>query len=229
MRRAERLFEIVQLLRMRRGPVTAAALAERLEVGVRTVYRDIADLQARRVPIEGAAGIGYVLRAGYDLPPLMFTIEEIDAVAVGVRMVRRLRDARLHAAAERVLDKVALVLPGDLGPQLLAAPLYVSEGSAPPVDGIDLSVARHAIRERRKMRLVYADEQARQSERTVWPVAMAYYVDATLLAAWCELRGDYRHFRADRIVRATLLDERYPDHGGRLAADWLALQKERPA
>ncbi len=226
MRRADRLFEIIQVLRTQARPVTAAALASALEVTVRTVYRDIAALQARRVPIEGAAGIGYVLRRGFDLPPLMFTIEEIDAIAVGARMVRRLRDEGLQAAADSVLNKVAVVLPEALRAHLVAAPLYVSDGSAAIVDGIDLATARQAVRDRRKMRIAYMDEQACLTRRTIWPIAMAYYVDVTLLAAWCELRTDYRHFRVDRIREATLLDERYPDDGGRLMADWLVLRKE---
>src|SRR5271165_4157123 len=130
MRRADRLFDIIQVLRATSHPVTAAALAEQLEVTVRTVYRDVATLQARRVPIEGAPGIGYVLRRGFDLPPLMFTMEEIDAIAIGARLVRRIRDPKLHEAAARVLAKVTAVVPEALRAQLAAAPLYVSEGSA---------------------------------------------------------------------------------------------------
>src|SRR5258708_19178833 len=119
MRRADRLFDIIQVLRTATGPVTAAALAAELEVTARTVYRDIATLQARRVPIEGAAGIGYLLRRGFDLPPLMFTNEEIDAIAVGARMVRRIRDPKLQAAAESVLAKVSVVLPEALRAQFV--------------------------------------------------------------------------------------------------------------
>ncbi|ROQ01817.1 putative DNA-binding transcriptional regulator YafY [Stella humosa] len=226
MRRGDRLFEIIQLLRATDRPMTAAALGQQLEVTVRTVYRDISALQARRVPIEGAAGIGYILRPGFDLPPLMFTLEEIDAIAVGARMVRRLRDDRLRAAADSVLGKVAVALPEALRDRLVAAPLYVSDGSAATAAGIDLTAARRAIGERRKMRIAYADGQNQRSERTVWPIAMAYYVDVTLLAAWCEMRRDYRHFRVDRIRAATVLEERYPDDGGRMMAAWLALPKE---
>jgi predicted DNA-binding transcriptional regulator YafY len=225
MRRADRLFDIIQNLRMAPHPVTAAALAEKLEVTVRTIYRDIAALQGSRVPIEGAPGLGYVLRRGFDLPPLMFTIEETDAI--GVRLLRRLRDPKLEAAAESVLGKLSAVVPQPLQSQLVAAPLYVSEGSAPAVTGIDLSQLRNAIRETRKLAITYANEEGRRTQRTIWPIAMAYYVDVTLVGAWCELRQDFRHFRVDRILSARVLDERFPANSGKLMAEWLALQKDR--
>lgn len=228
MRRADRLFDIIQSLRTARGPLTAAALAEKLEVTVRTVYRDVAALQASRVPIEGAAGLGYVLRKGFDLPPLMFTAEEADAIAIGVRLLRRLRDPKLGAAAQSVLAKLSSVVPHELQPQLVSAALYVSDGNAPSVVGIDLSELRGAIRETRKLHIAYLDEEQRRTERTIWPLAMAYYVDVTLIGAWCELRSDFRHFRVDRILRSQVLDERFPAENGKLAAEWLALEKDRP-
>jgi predicted DNA-binding transcriptional regulator YafY len=228
MRRADRLFDIIRILRAKSRPVTAAALAAQLEVTVRTVYRDIATLQARRVPIEGAAGVGYVLRPGFDLPPLMFTDEELDAVALGARLVRRIRDTKLQAAAESVLTKVLGVLPDALRAHFDAPSFYVSAGSAQPAEGVDLAAARRAIRETRKMRIAYVDEKGLRSERVIWPIAMAYYVDATLIGAWCELRTDYRNFRVDRIAASQILDERFPADSGRLFAEWLALRKERP-
>jgi predicted DNA-binding transcriptional regulator YafY len=228
MRRADRLFDIIQVLRTAAHPVTAAALADQLEVTVRTIYRDIAALQASRVPIEGAAGLGYVLRRGFDLPPLMFTTEEVDAIAVGVRLLRRLRDPKLQQAAESVLAKLSVVVPQPLQSQLVAAPVYVSEGSAPAASGIDFSELRSAIHDTRKMSIAYVDESGRHTRRTIWPLAMAYYVDATLLGAWCELRSDFRHFRVDRISAARLLDERFHQQSGELIAEWLALQKDRP-
>ena len=228
MRRADRLFDLIQTLRSARQPITAAALAEQQEVTVRTIYRDVATLQARRVPIEGAAGIGYVLRRGFDLPPLMFTTEEVDAIAVGVQLVRRLRDPALQDAAASVLSKIAVVLPAETRAYFDAAPFYVSQGSARVSDGVDLSEIRSAIRDGRKLRLAYVDEQNRRTRRIIWPIALAYYVDVTLIAAWCELRGDYRHFRVDRIDQITVLQDCYPPDNGRLAG-WLALRKERPA
>jgi predicted DNA-binding transcriptional regulator YafY len=229
MRRADRLFDIIQTLRVASQPLTAAAIAERLEVTVRTVYRDVATLQARRVPIEGAPGIGYVLRRGFDLPPLMFTEDEIDAIAVGALLVRRLRDAGLQAAAERVIEKVATVLPDALRHGVVAAPFLVSVGSAAVPEGIDLADVRRAIRETRKIRISYADGGGKVSHRTVWPIAMIYYVDVTLLGAWCELRKDYRHFRVERIVTSSVLEESFPTADGKLMEGWFALQAGNPA
>jgi predicted DNA-binding transcriptional regulator YafY len=226
MRRADRLFDILQTLRAAAGPLTAAALAEKLEVTQRTIYRDVAALQASRVPIEGAAGIGYVLRPGFDLPPLMFTADEIDAIVVGARHARRLRDPRLQAAAESVLAKVAQVVPDGLRDYLRLPPFYVSEGSVPPPAGIGLAELRDAIHGQRKIAIAYVDAEDRSTERTIWPIALAFYVDATVVAAWCELRGGFRHFRADRIRAARVLDERFSTDNGRLLADWLALGKD---
>jgi predicted DNA-binding transcriptional regulator YafY len=222
MRRTDRLFDIIQTLRVAKGPMTAAALAEHLEVNIRTVYRDIATLQARRIPIEGAAGIGYVFRRGFDLPPLMFTADEIDAISVGARLVRRLRDPGLQDAADSVLAKVATILPDALRAGVISAPFYVSDGDAAEPKGIDLSDVRYAIRETRKLRITYADASGQRSNRTIWPIAMAYYVDVTLIGAWCELRRDYRHFRVERIVTSTLLEERFSTGGGQLMQGWLA-------
>jgi len=226
-RRADRLFDILQALRVATKPMTAAAIAERLEVTVRTIYRDIASLQASRVPIEGAAGIGYVLQRGFDLPPLMFTADEVDAIAVGARLVRRLRDPGLQVAADRVLEKVTAVLPETHRDQVLAAPFFVSDGDAETPTGVNPGDLRLAIRETRKLRITYADQHSRQTERIVWPVAMAYYVDVTLLGAWCELRGDFRHFRVERIVTSAVLDERFSTDNGKLMQRWFALQAER--
>jgi predicted DNA-binding transcriptional regulator YafY len=226
-RRADRLFDILQFLRVAGHPTTAATIAERLEVTVRTVYRDIATLQARRIPIEGATGIGYVLRRGFDLPPLMFTDDEIDAITVGARLVRRLRDPGLQAAANSVLAKVTTVLPEALRSGVTAAPFFVSHGDAEMPLGIDLADLRRAIRETRKVGITYRDVQGRESERTVWPVAMAYYVDVTVLGAWCELRRDFRHFRVERIVTSTILNDQFPTEGGKLMERWFALQGQQ--
>src|SRR5215472_14705669 len=210
MRRADRLFDIIQVLRTARGPMTAAALASELEVTVRTVYRDVATLQARRIPIEGAAGIGYVLRRGFDLPPLMFTEDEAEAIAVAVRMLARTGDPGLQKAAESVLSKVTLVVPDPLRDYLNAAPVYVSKSGAPVPARRDLpETIRHAIRDGRKMRIAYEDGDGRRTTRVIQPFAFAYYVEATLICAWCELRGDVRHFRTDRVVAAEVLDETF--------------------
>jgi len=227
MRKADRLFEIIQVLRQARRPLTAAAIADALEVTIRTIYRDIAALQAQRVPIEGAPGLGYVLRRGFDLPPLMFTIDEVEAIAIGARMVRRVRDPILQEAAARVLAKVTEVVPEALRCQLATPPIYVSEGSAPE-PGIDPAAVRFAIRERRKLRIRYGDGHGNHTTRIIWPIAMAYYVDVTLIGAWCELRNDYRNFRVERVLACDILDAQFPDDNGRMVAEWMALPKDRP-
>jgi len=221
MRRADRLFDIIQLLRTATRPLTAAALAEELEVTPRTVYRDVATLQARRVPIEGAAGLGYVLRRGFDLPPLMFTSEEIEAIVVGARLLRRTGDVGLQEAAAGVLSKVEVVLPEALRAHLVAPGAFVSGRGAPTPPVADLSAIRAAIRDERKLRIEYADEHGQPSSRTVWPFAVAYYVEATLINAWCELRDDFRHFRADRVRALAVLDEGFPVRGRTLMDRWL--------
>ncbi|MEO8714618.1 MAG: YafY family protein [Acetobacteraceae bacterium] len=229
MRRADRLFDIIQIMRAASRPVTAAALAAELEVAPRTIYRDIATLQARRLPIEGAAGIGYVLRPGFDLPPLMFTTEEAEAIAIGARLLHRTGDPDLQAAAERVLSKVTVILPEALRAYLEEPPFWVSGHGAQVSDGADLACVRGAIRDGRKLRIAYGDEQGTTTDRTIWPVAIAYYVQATLVYAWCELRSDYRHFRADRITSLAMLAERYPIKDREHMAGWLASRQAGPA
>lgn len=227
MRRADRLFDILLALRAATGPVTAATLAEQLEVTARTIYRDIATLQARRIPIEGAAGVGYLLRRGFELPPLMFTVEETDAIAVGMRLLRRLRDPELQDAAETVLAKVTAILPDSLRRGIVTPAIFISEGSTATHCGIALADVRRAIRDTRKMRISYVDATERESQRTIWPIALAYYVDVTLLGAWCELRSGFRHFRADRIRATEMLEDRYDTAGGDLMRRWFELQRER--
>jgi predicted DNA-binding transcriptional regulator YafY len=228
MRRADRLFDVIQMMRTAKGPITAAAIAQQLEVTPRTIYRDIASLQASRVPIEGAAGLGYVLRRGYDLPPLMFSTEEADAIAVGMRLLHRLRDPDLAQAAERVLAKIAVILPERIRGSLSDAPFTVSEGSARMPDGINLSEIRAAIRDRTQLRLSYQDGNGSASDRIVWPIALVYYVDVTVLAAWCALRKDYRHFRVDRMQSLTVLDEPIPADHRMLLAGWEAAERQLP-
>jgi predicted DNA-binding transcriptional regulator YafY len=229
MRRSDRLFDIIQRLRAASRPTTATTLAEALEVTARTVYRDIAALQARRVPIEGAAGVGYVLRKSFDLPPLNFTIDEIEAIAVGARLVNRLKDPALRQAAESVLAKVTVAVPERLRPHIADAPIYVSPGMTAGAEGADLGEVRAAIRDSSKLYIAYADVGGRRTNRVIWPIAMAYYVDVTLIGAWCELRADYRNFRVERIASSRVLDEHFDQDNGRLFREWSALPKEKPA
>jgi predicted DNA-binding transcriptional regulator YafY len=222
MRRSDRLFDVIQALRTAKGPMTAAALAERLEVTVRTIYRDVATLQARRIPIEGAAGVGYVLRQGFDLPPLMFTADEIEAIAVAMRMLRRTGDRGLQAAARNVLSKVTVALPDTLRAHLAAPQVFVSDYGAPAPPIADLGAIRAAIRNERKLHIAYSDEKGDRTRRIIWPFGVAYCAEATLVTAWCELRDDYRHFRADRIQDCAVLDEGFPVDGKELFARWQA-------
>jgi len=221
--RSHRLFEIIQTLRAAQSPITARKLAARLEVTPRTVYRDIVTLQAAGVPVEGAAGLGYVMRPGYDLPPLMFPAEEIEAITVGLSLIGRTADADLLAAAAQALARIRAAMP----PQTGAPPgpaLLVSHWNEVPVSGGDYRLLRRAIREERKLSLRYADAQGRLSQRIVWPVALVYYVDNALLAAWCELRGDFRHFRVDRMETCQPLEAGFRGKGARLREEWLARQ-----
>lgn len=218
--RSNRLFEIIQILRSASAPVPARALADLLEVAKRTIYRDIVTLQATGVPIDGAAGVGYIMRAGYNLPPLMFTADEIEAVVVGLSLLGRTGDVGLQAAATRVSRKIADVLPDRSGSLLETPPLLVSRWNAVPSSEVDYRLMRAAIREEQKLRLQYRDAEARETERTIRPFALVYYVDSVILAAWCELRDDFRHFRVDRISRCTPADGLFKGKGRRLRAEW---------
>jgi predicted DNA-binding transcriptional regulator YafY len=221
MRRADRLFQIIQLLR-RRGQKTAAILAEKLEVSERTIYRDIADLVASGTPIDGEAGVGYRLGAGYDLPPLMFDREEIEALVLGARIVERLGDVPLARASARVLGKVAAVLPKEMRSVLTATPLFaVNVGQAGPVPDA-LTLAREALVARRKLRLRYRDKGDAISERVVRPLGAFYWGRTWTLAAYCELRQDFRNFRVDRMADCALLADTFADEPGRTLADMMA-------
>src|SRR5262252_6873242 len=211
MRRADRLFQIIQILRRSPKPIVAHAIAAELETSKRTVYRDIADLMAQRVPIRGEAGVGYVLEAGLDLPPLMLTTDEIEAAVLGAQWVTRHSDPALARAAEDLIAKIGAVVPERLRP-------YVFEPvtETPPVrdlaaDGLDMSRVRAQIHAGRKIALCYRDEQGRETTRTVWPVTVGYLETVRHLVAWCELRQDFRSFRTDRVTAAGFLDERYPE------------------
>ena len=220
MRRADRLFELIHLLRRARRAITAARLAEALEVAPRTVYRDIAALMAMGVPIDGAAGVGYIMRPGYDLPPLMFDREEVEAVAVGLQLLNRTGDQDLQAAARRVVAKVAAVLPELRADELDDGRFVVSSFGAPTAS--DLRMLRSAIRDNHRLAIVYRDERERLTERTCLPLAVIYYIEVTVLAAWCELRGDFRHFRADRIVACHKTGDRFAESAPQLRRDWRA-------
>lgn len=224
-RRADRLFQLIQVLRRQRGrAVTAQIIAAELEVSVRTVYRDVSDLQAQRVPIEGEAGVGYVLRDGFDLPPLMFTEDEIDALVVGARIVQSWADPALAAAAGDVLAKVEAVLPPQLRPRVRSLGLLSPPSERRPEAAIDMGELRRAVREQRKVTVDYVSEPGDRTRRTIWPMALAFFPPVWLLLAWCELRQDFRSFRVDRIHAIMFEEQRYPPTPGRRLVDYLSRQ-----
>ena len=223
MSRSNRLFEVIQLLRATSQPMTADTLALKLEVSSRTIYRDIASLQAMQTPIEGERGIGYIMRKGYDLPPLNFDVEEVEALRVGLLLLSRTGDSALQQAAKRIYGKVdALHGPVDW--------LHVSPQGAPQ-DRLDLgcvsiSILRSAIRDEEKLKLNYQDEASKQTIRNIRPIALVYHYDCVLLAGWCELRGALRHFRTDRIYGCEKLKEHFTGESDTLRGLWLE-QRDR--
>ena len=220
MRRADRLFQIIQILRRGTRPVTADAIAAELETSKRTVYRDIADLIGQRVPIRGEAGVGYVLEDGYDLPPLMLTPDEVEAAVLGAQWVAGRGDPALARAAQDLIAKIAASVPDDLRPLVLepASRTHLSRPAEP--DRLDMALTRACIRAGRKIALSYRDEQGRRSERVIWPFALGYMETIRLLVGWCELRGDFRTFRTDRVEAARFLEDRYPERPAMLRAKW---------
>src|SRR5262249_48414463 len=221
MRRADRLFQIVQLLRRRRTVTTAKQIAQKLEISERTVYRDISDLISAGTPIDGEAGVGYRVRPGYDLPPLMFDREEIQALVLGVRIVRQVGDPSLARASESILAKVATVLPKELEPLLAETRLFVPRAIGGSQSADSLAVAREALTARRRIRMRYRNEQGEVTERTVRPLGMFFWGRSWTLAAWCEMRVAFRNFRLDRVSDAALLD-RFEEEPGRTLRDLLA-------
>lgn len=219
MRRADRLFSL--LLELRRARVvTARRLAERLEVSERTIYRDIVDLQASGIPITGEAGVGYRL-SGFDLPPLMFDREEVEAMVLGARVVEAWGDGALAAAATTAVAKIEAALPRTRAHLVEETRLYVPQHGERRADRLPLHRLRLAIRERRKVALRYADENERASERTVRPLALAFYPPVWLLISWCELRRDFRNFRLDRIASCELPGQTFVEEPGKTLADFL--------
>jgi predicted DNA-binding transcriptional regulator YafY len=228
MRRADRLFEIIQILRRVRRPVSAQAIADELEVSKRSVYRDIATLTAQRVPIRGEAGVGYVLEEGFDMPPLMLTAEEIDAAVLGALWVSTRAEPELARAAENLIAKLEAITPKPLRRHIAAAAMSVRPVSPASEDKVDAAMLRQAILEGRKVSLGYCDGDGKESQRVVWPVLLGYRDEGRILAAWCELRQGFRYFRTDRMTFAEALDQRYPESRGSLKDRWRqAMDAER--
>lgn len=220
MSRAARLLDLVQALRRRRVPVTGAVLAEELGVSLRTLYRDVATLQAQGAAIDGEAGLGYVLRSGFLLPPLMFADEELEALVLGTRWVASQGDPRLALAARDALAKIGAVLPADRREALDEPGLLIVPTKVAAVEAVDLGILRRALREEKKLALLYRDAEGRESRRIVWPIALGFFERTRVLAAWCESRAAFRHFRVDRMVEATIEEARPPRRRRTLLAEW---------
>ena len=221
MRRAERLFQIIQILRRsRRRPITANDIAAELETSLRTIYRDISQLLAERVPIRGEAGIGYVLEEGFDMPPLMLTADEIEAAMLGAQWVMGRGDASLTRAASDLVAKIGAVVPPHLRPLALESTLVSPNWKRIETDTVDMARVRAAIHAQTKIALGYRDESARETKRTIWPFAVSYWDTVRVVVAWCELRKGFRSFRTDRVLNADFLMERYPVPRTRLTAQW---------
>lgn len=218
MAQTERLFDIIQMLRSAQKPVLAAEIAEALEVSTRTIYRDIAHLQARQVPIQGETGIGYIMRDGYDLPPLSFDEDEAEAIVVGLSLVSRTGDKGLWKSAKSAARKLRAVAPG-------LRHLIASSWGADPPNADTGMLIRRAIRSEHKLHLSYKDATERATDRVVWPLAMIYYCDNEVLVAWCELRSAIRHFRVDRMQECGQLEDQFRGSGASILAEWEADHK----
>lgn len=221
MSRTGRLFMLMDAMRGYRRPVTAARLAEQLGVSERTIYRDIQTLSGLGAPLEGEAGVGYMLKAGFFLPPLMFGADELEALVLGARWVRRQGDEALAAAASNALAKIAAATPKDLRDDMaetsLWVPLWQDEKDA---SDVHVRPVREAIRYQHRLRMSYRDEHGVPSDRIVWPFALAFFDGKRLLAAWCEMRMAFRHFRVDRIAAVESLQQRYPARRHDLLKTW---------
>lgn len=220
MSRAARLLDLLQAFRRYKRPVSGAALAGELGVSLRTVYRDIETLKSQGAAIDGEAGVGFVLKPGFMLPPLMFSEDEIEALVLGSRLVAERADQPLGAAALNALAKIAAVLPDDLKAGLDSSTLLVVPRERLTAGESELPLIRDAIRSNRKLNIAYADVNGSASQRTIWPIALAFFDRARVVVAWCELRDDFRHFRADRIVSLTPEPVRYPQRRAALMKQW---------
>jgi predicted DNA-binding transcriptional regulator YafY len=222
--RAERLLDLIQVLRRYRLPVSGAVLAEELGVSLRTLYRDIETLKGQGARIDGEAGVGFVLRPGFMLPPLMFSEDEIEALVLGSRWVSERADDPMGQAARNALAKIAAVLPDDLKSELELSSLLIGPGEPISAGDADLPAIRDAVRRERKVRITYADAQGAATKRTIWPIALAFFDRVRIVVAWCELRDGYRHFRTDRIQTLASTDKRYPRRRAALLKEWREIE-----
>jgi len=216
----------MQVLRRHRGTVSGEVLAREAGVSLRTIRRDIATLQAMGADIDGAPGVGYILRPGFLLPPLSFTEEELQALVAGTLWISRQTDDALALAAQNALAKIGGVLPSEKRWALDDDALYVGRKREDTSD-LDLAQVRRAMREQRKMRIIYSDQSGATSDRTIWPIMLGFVESRRFIAGWCELRGDFRLFRADRIIRTDFMDDRYSRNRRQLVKEWRAQEELR--
>ncbi|MHC2624439.1 putative DNA-binding transcriptional regulator YafY [Bradyrhizobium huanghuaihaiense] len=219
MSKSQRLFDLMQILRRHRHPVSGSNLAAEAGVSLRTIYRDIADLQALGAQIEGEAGLGYVLQPGFLLPPLMFSEQEIQALALGAQWVSRQTDEEFALAARNALAKIGAVLPSELRHKIDDNAFHVAHRPKQP-EAVDLRLVRQAMRDQHKLSIVYRDPNGAKTTRTIWPIGVAFFESRRILAGWCEMRKDFRSFRADRIEKLRLKTERYPGRRRDLVKQW---------
>ncbi len=222
MSRAQRLLDLIQAFRRHRRPVIGAVLAEQLGVSLRTLYRDIATLKAQGAEIDGEPGVGYVLRPGFMLPPLMFSADEIEALVLGSRWVAERADDPLGQGARNAMAMIAAVLPADLREALEESTLLVGPGTPISAGDAGLPVIRDAIRRERKLTINYIDADGADTRRAIWPIALAFFDRVRIVIAWCELRDGFRHFRTDRIGALALSAQRYPRRRAALLREWRA-------
>jgi len=225
MRRADRLLQIIQILRRERRPISGRAIASELEVSLRTIYRDIVALEASGVPVLGEPSVGYVLQDGYDLPPLMFTTDELEIVMLGLRMIGARGDIEINTTARDIVAKIAAILPHAKRSELWDAPLLAPGPEVLPEDGPVLFRLRQAMKANRKVELLYHTPDREPERRIVWPIVIAFFDRVRVLAAWCELRQGYRYFRTDRMQEVNVLDARLPRSRKRIYADWWRHEK----
>lgn len=220
MRRAERLFQIIQILRAHRGAVTGKVLADELEISLRTLYRDMAELMAQRVPITGEAGTGYVLEDGYDMPALMLTPDELEAAALGATLVAAQADPSLARAARDLVTKLSASIPEELRPIVLDAGVRSVAPAVQNSEAFDGAELRQAIRTRSKLALRYVDQKEVVTDRVIWPLLIAYLGRVRYIVGWCETRQGLRNFRTDRVRALTALADRYPARRKQLLDEW---------
>lgn len=227
MSRSGRLLDLLQLLRLHRRPISGKALASQLNISLRTLYRDIATLQAQGAAIEGEPGVGYLLRPGFTLPPLMFTQDELAALVLGSSWVAERADMHLSNAATHALAKISAVLPDELRNEIDTVPLLIGPANVED-ETVDLGAIRQAIKQETKLQISYRDAQGIASDRVIWPFALGFFERVCIVIAWCELRQEVRHFRTDRINELLPSDVRYPRRRQLLLKEWREQQGIMP-